>query len=131
MLSNSVDRISVEKMVRTFYEKLVQDEIIGPYFINKLGSDLKNDKWYDHFRRLVDFWLFIMEGQEGYKGDPIGPHFFIGEFYTQTVERWLKIFDEHIHEHFTEEVAQKFNKKAKILAERLIVNLEIEDMPKE
>lgn len=126
MLADRVDRASVEKMVRRFYEKLVQDYIVGPYFIKALGSDLKNDKWYEHFRTLNHFWLFLMEGEAGYMGDPFGPHAFIGELYAETFERWLTLFNEHIHEHYEKEIADKFYKKAEILAKQFMENLEIE-----
>lgn len=126
MLTNSVDRASVEKMVRSFYERLVQDDVVGPYFIKVLGSDLKNDKWYEHFKTLDKFWLLLMEGEEGYMGDPFGPHAFIGELYAETFERWLKIFKAHINEHYEKEIADKFYKKAEVLAKQFMQNLEIE-----
>ena len=125
MPSETVDRASVEKMVRSFYAKLVRDEIVGPYFIRALGSDLGNDKWYEHFRTLDNFWLYMMEGDEGYMGDPFGPHAFIGKLSAETFERWLEVFNAHVHEHYTREIAEKFYRKSEILAKRFMVNLEI------
>lgn len=126
MRSDTVDRASVEKMVRSFYETVMHDALVGPYFIRALGSDLKNDKWYEHFRTLVNFWLFMMEGEEGYRGDPFVPHAFIGELDAETFARWLVLFSDHVHHHFTPGIAEKFYKKAEILADRFMINLEIE-----
>lgn len=130
MRADTVDRESVAKMVRSFYEKIVQDDIVGPYFTKALGSDLKNAKWHEHFRTLDNFWLLLMEGEEGYMGDPFGPHAFIGELYAETFDRWLEIFTEHVYEHFEPEIAEKFTKKGEILAMRFMVLLEIEPTPK-
>ena len=125
MLHETVDRANVEKMVREFYAILIQDDIVGPYFVRALGSDLKNDKWYEHFRTLDNFWLLIMNGDAGYMGDPFGPHVFIGELYTETFERWLEVFNTHIHNHYIPEIADKFYKKGKILSNQFIERLEI------
>ena len=125
MLHETVDRANVEKMVREFYAILIKDDIVGPYFVRALGSDLKNDKWYEHFRTLDNFWLLMMNGDSGYMGDPFGPHVFIGELYTETFERWLEVFNTHIHNHYIPEIADKFYKKGKILSDQFIERLEI------
>ncbi len=124
-LATEVDRPSVEKMVRSFYEKLIQDDIVGPYFIKALGDDLRNDKWYEHFQTLDKFWLLMMGEEKGYAGDPMLPHVFIGEMYVETFERWLEIFKEHIYEHYVPEIANKFYSKSVILSERFMKGLEI------
>jgi len=125
MLSDTVDRASIERMVRQFYATILKDDIVGPYFIKALGDDLSNDKWYEHFRTLDSFWLMLMTGERGYMGDPFLPHVFIGELYTKTFERWLELFKETLNQFFVPEIAQKFYKKAEILSEQFMENLEI------
>lgn len=125
MLSDTVDRASIERMVRQFYATILKDEIVGPYFIKALGDDLKNDKWYEHFKTLDSFWLMLMTGERGYMGDPFLPHVFIGELYAETFERWLELFHETVHQFFVPEIAEKFYKKAEILSEQFMENLEI------
>lgn len=131
MLYDTVDRANVEKMVHTFYAMIVEDDLVGPYFTRALGSDLKNDKWYEHYRTLEKFWLMLMNGEPGYTGDPFGPHAFLGELSPETFERWLKLFDAHVNTYYTPEIAAKFYKKAEILAnqfmERLAITGEEED----
>lgn len=125
MLKDTVDRGTIERMVREFYAMIVKDELVGPYFIKALGSDLDNDKWYDHYQTLNKFWLMLVEGEPGYTGDPFGPHAFLGELYPETFERWLKLFKEHLNKYFTPELANKFYKKSEILAEQFMQRLEI------
>lgn len=124
MLSDTVDRTTVEPMVRDFYEMLIKDDLVGSFFIKALGSDLKNDKWYEHFRTLDKFWLMMMTGEPGYTGDPFGPHAFL-RLTPETFKRWLKLFDEHIRKYYTTELADKFYKKADILSEQFMQRLEI------
>jgi len=125
MLYDEVDRSNVERMVRSFYAMIVQDDIVGPYFVRALGSDLKNDKWYEHYRTLDHFWLMLMNGEPGYFGDPFGPHAFLGELHPEIFERWLQRFDEHIRQYYVPEIVDKFNKKAEILAKQFMERLEI------
>ena len=124
MLATEVDRGNIEKMVRSFYERIVEDDVVGPYFTKALGEDLKNDKWYDHHRTLDKFWLMMMTGEKGYAGDPFLPHVFIGKLYPETFDRWLELFDEVVNQHFTPEISQKFYKKAEILSKKFIDMLE-------
>jgi len=112
-------------MVRSFYALIIQDDIVGPFFIRALGSNLKNDKWHEHYRTLDDFWLMLMNGEPGYMGDPFGPHAFLGELDPQKFERWLKVFDGHIRQLYVPKIADKFYKKAEILAAQFMERLEI------
>ncbi|QOY55347.1 group III truncated hemoglobin [Candidatus Sulfurimonas marisnigri] len=122
---NTVDRGTIKKMVREFYAIILKDDVLGPYFIKALGDDLKNGKWHEHFNTLDNFWLMMMTGERGYMGDPFPSHAFIGELYPETFERWLKLFNEVVHKLFVPEIAEKFYKKAEILAKQFMDNLDI------
>lgn len=124
---DTVDAANIEKMVREFYAIILKDDILGPYFIKALGNDLNNGKWPEHFQTLIDFWILMMTGKSGYKGDPFPPHAFIGQLYPETFERWLKLFHALVHRLFVKEIADKFYKKAEILADQFMDNLGIND----
>jgi len=124
---NTVDRPEIEIMIREFYSRILKDETVGPYFVKALGNDLNGPKWYEHFNTLYNFWVLIMTGKRGYGGDPYPPHAFIGKLYPETFERWLEIFHEVVYEYFTPEIADKFYKKAEILADQFMDNLGVND----
>ena len=126
MLVDKIDRASVEKLVRTFYVKVLDDDLLGRYFFMALGDNLKNDKWYEHLITLDNFWISLMTGEEGrYLGDPFVPHMFLGELSPELFERWVSLFRETAEEIYTPTVALKFYGKAKGLAKRFMVDLEI------
>jgi hemoglobin len=126
MKFSKVDRPSVEYMVRSFYVAILKDDIVGPYFIRKLGNDLSNDKWYEHLRTLERFWLLMVNGEEGYWGHPFPAHAFLGEMYPETFERWLFIFKNTLLNCYdSNEIIEKFYTKAEILAKQFMENLEI------
>lgn len=127
MLYNSVDRTNIEEMVRRFYATVLKDDILSPYFIKSLGQDLDNGKWYEHLHTLQDFWLLMMTGERGYNGDPFPPHAFLGPIYPETFKRWLDLFKETVESMFILEIADKFYKKADILAGQFMDNLGMND----
>ncbi len=125
---NSVDRGNIEKMVRRFYTTVLEDDVVGPFFIRALGADINNDKWYEHLNTLTRFWLLMMTGERnGYWGDPFPPHAFIGPLYRSTFERWLELFHGVVYELFVPEIAEKFYTKADALAEQFMENLEVDE----
>lgn len=124
--SDKVDRETVHAMVHQFYETLLADELVGPYFIRSLGSDLSNGKWHEHLHTLDNFWLKMMTGRGAYGGHPFPPHAFLGEMYFETFERWLKHFKVAVNQFFIPEIADKFYQKSEILAAQFMDNLDIE-----
>ena len=131
MLYDTVDRAKIEEMVQRFYADVLKDDILSPYFTKALGSDLKSGKWHEHLNTLIGFWLLMMNAESGYKGDPFPPHAFLGQMYRETFERWLILFKNVVEGMFVPEIAQKFYKKADILAEQFIENLGIDDEEEE
>ena len=127
MLSDTVDRSTVDKMVRHFYSKILKDDLVGHYFIKALGEDLDGGKWHEHHNTLNDFWLLMMTGKKGYGGNPFPPHAFLGEIYPETFDRWLELFNETVHEFFTPKIAEKFYKKSLIMAAEFRENLGIDE----
>ena len=124
---DTVDRGKIEEMVRQFYGTVLKDDLLAPIFIKSLGNDLNNGKWYEHLHTLYKFWDLMMTGQRGYGGDPFPPHAFIGPLTREMFERWLELFKETLDELFIPEIADKFYKKADVLAGQFMDNLGLND----
>lgn len=122
-----IDRENIRKMVREFYAIILDDDILAPFFTKALGDDLAGGKWHEHFGTLESFWLMMMTGERGYNGDPFPPHAFLGPLTPESFERWLELFHEIIYRFYTQEIADKFYKKAQILASQFMDNLGMND----
>ena len=122
-----IDVDNIREMVRKFYALILKDETLSPFFIKALGDDLEKGKWPEHFHTLDNFWGLMMSGHKGYMGDPFPAHAFIGPLYRETFEQWLKLFHVVVYEMFVPTLADKFYKKANILAEQFMDNLGIND----
>ncbi|HIP51545.1 MAG TPA: group III truncated hemoglobin [Campylobacterales bacterium] len=127
MLTSTLDRASVEKFVRAFYVRVLNNEEINPYFIEALGNDLSDELWETHYQLLTDFWLMLMTGEKTYTRDPFEPHLYISRLTYDSFDTWLKLFKEELELHYTQKIVDKFHKKAAVLAKNFIKMLEKRD----
>lgn len=95
----------------TFYEKAIGDDILGPYFIDELGNDLKSKEWVDHIELLADFWLAQLLGEDTYYGSFIGAHVKMPHITNESMIQWVELFSETADEIYVDEVADLFKKK--------------------
>ena len=123
---DNVDRSSVKEMIRAFYAAIMNDTLLEPVFSKALGPDITKGKWTEHFTTLDNFWLMMMTGERGYGGHPFPPHVFIGPLTREHFEHWMALFKETTSEYFIPEIAEKFYKKADVLADYFIKNLDID-----
>jgi hemoglobin len=123
----TADRETIHAMVLEFYALVLKDDILGPIFTRVLGEDMERGKWREHLYRLDEFWILLMGGVSSYKGDPTPAHAFIGGLTPESFDRWLQLFKQVVDRLFVEEIAQRFYKKAEIVAVQLRENLGVDD----
>lgn len=127
MRYDEVDNDNVREMVLAFYARVLEDDILGPIFTRVLGPNINEGKWHEHLYRLEEFWMLLMCGIPGYRGDPTPAHAFIGGLTPESFERWLALFNEVVNELYAENVSEQFYKKALIVANQLRENLGVDD----
>ena len=104
-------------MVDTFYNKVKQDELIGPIF-----TDTAKVNWDEHLPKLYNFWEDLLLGTDNYKGRPFPPHFKLN-LQLEHFERWLSLFFDTIDENFTGLKANEAKERALRIAKKFSVNL--------
>jgi hemoglobin len=85
----------VGEMVRQFYAKVNQDELLGPIF-----NDVAQVDWPEHLDKLTAFWSRVLLGISGYSGNPFEAHSGVHakrRFTWSHFERWLKLFHETLN----------------------------------
>jgi hemoglobin len=125
MKEETISRENIGRMVMGFYTKVLDDEIVGPFFIAKLGDDMQNEYWKPHLALLVDFWSSIALGETSYRGNPFMPHTQLGELNREVFERWLSLFWATLDEVYTPEIAAQFKERSNIIAGNFMRNLGI------
>ena len=125
MQANQITKENIRTMVNTFYVKILKDDIVGPFFIAKLGDDMTNEHWVPHLDLLVNFWASIALGDTDYRGNPFMPHTQLGELKRETFEQWLKLFAETLDEIYMPSVSAQFKERSTIIAGNFMRNLRI------
>lgn len=95
--------------VNQFYEKIQQDDLIGPIFNNVI------EDWSPHLEKMYAFWNAVLFGVPGFTGNPFARHAPL-PIKEQHFERWILLFHETIDTLFVGEMAENTKKKAETMA---------------
>lgn len=125
MQAEEITRENIQTLITTFYAKIVKDEIVGPFFIAKLGEDINNEHWKTHLETIVNFWCSLAFGKPKYDGNLFLPHTKLGRLERKTFEQWLTLFAETLDEVYVEAIALKFKERSRLIANNFMRNLMI------
>jgi len=101
----------VQLLVRSFYNKVLQDELLSSFF-----SYVRTDHWEKHLELLDSFWYNVLFYTGGYTGNPLQTHLSMHRFKSlkhEDFDRWLKLFNETVDELF-------IGKKAELAKQRAV-----------
>ena len=105
-----VNEASIERLVRGFYNRAREDELLGPIFNGAVVD------WEHHIANIADFWSSIVLRTGRYGGRPMRPHLMLplrGEHF----DRWLLLFEKTAKEQYTGDVADVFIDRARRIAD--------------
>ncbi len=105
-----VNEASIERLVRTFYERAREDALIGPIFTANVAD------WDHHIARITDFWSSVILRTGRYDGRPMRPHLMLplkGEHF----DRWLALFEQTARDIFSTGAAEIFLDRARRIAD--------------
>ena len=114
MKEDIVDRRDVEKLVRTFYDSVFEDTVIGYIFTEVADVD-----WDAHFPVMFDFWEMVLFGKANYKGNPMTKHIDLNRTVRLSqdhFDRWLELWGNTIDSLFEGERAEMAKSRAKSMA---------------
>jgi hemoglobin len=104
-------RDDIVRLVNTFYQRVREDDLIGPIFKEQIGNN-----WDHHLSTMHDFWFTLLFSQEAYRGHPFAKHIGL-PINTSHFERWLLLFNQTLDELFQGERAMLAKKKAANIAQ--------------
>jgi len=112
-------------MVIRFYTKVLEDEVVGPFFIEKLGDDLSSATWGEHLDILTEFWASFYLEDSRYRGSPFAPHIDLKGLKRETFERWLELFFETLDKTYVPYVADQLKNRSTLIAGNFMRNLRL------
>lgn len=125
MQYETITKKNIRRMVDHFYSQVLKDDIVGDFFIDKLGDEMISDEWLHHLDLLADFWAFTILGDTAYKGKPIKPHMHMKGLKRETFQRWLELFFTTIDKLYVKESADVFKEHSQKIADSFMKLLRI------
>ena len=119
-------RDDVFLLVSSFYDKVRNDDVLGPFF-----NDLITD-WDSHIDRLTTFWessLFMTRKLDHrYKGDPLAAHVKVDKENNHTITElhfglWLNLWFQTLDELFEGEYAENAKRRARKMGSFLYLKI--------
>ena len=107
-------RKDIETLVRAFYQKVLDDDLIAHFFTEVIPVD-----WEKHFPTMFDFWESIIFENGAYKGNAMMPHIQLNKkapLQKEHFERWIALFNETMDEYFDGPNAFKAKQRAQSIA---------------
>lgn len=117
MKNHAITDESIRQLIDRFYDKVRQDENLGPIFAQAIGDD--DEGWKPHLAHMYDFWSSIMLASGRYQGNPMQKHMALPAFDARLFDRWLELFAETAREMHSEPLAAQYIEKSKRIAESL------------
>ncbi|GGE95253.1 group III truncated hemoglobin [Flavobacterium limi] len=100
----------IKLLVNTFYEKVQNDNLIGPIFNEKMIG-----RWPEHLEKMYRFWQTLLLEEHTYSGSPFPPHKHLPVNQTH-FDRWMEIFTETVDSLFVGKLAEEAKLRAANMA---------------
>lgn len=113
-----IDMAMIDRLVRTFYGKVRQDEVLSPVF------DAKITDWEPHLVRMGEFWSSVALMTGVYHGRPMQKHLPL-PVDAQHFDRWLQLFRQAAHEVCPPVAAAHFIERAERVAQSLEMGIAV------
>jgi len=104
----------VQLLVRSFYNKVLEDDMLAPFF-----AYVKQHHWDRHLEVLDAFWCNVLFYSGNYYGNPLQVHTTLHRFSKledKSFDRWLQLFEETVDELFEGEKAAMAKQRALSIA---------------
>ena len=107
-----IDDEMIERLVRTFYGAIRNDDLVGPVFAQRISD------WEPHILRLCEFWSSVALMSGRYHGQPMEKHIRL-PVDAQHFDRWLQLFERTAREVCPPAAATHFIERARRIAQSL------------
>ncbi len=96
-------RKDVEHLINQFYSKVVNDELLSPFF--------KHLDFEIHLPKMYHFWCFALLNESGYTTNVTEKHLHM-PIKQEHFDRWLKLFNETVDNLYSGEKAEMAKQRA-------------------
>jgi hemoglobin len=112
MAQTGIDEAVIGRLVRTFYQEIRADAVLGPIFNARVAN------WDDHIEKLCAFWSSVALMSGRYHGQPMRAHVAL-PVQRLHFDRWLAMFERTAIETCGPRAAAHFITRARRIADSL------------
>ncbi len=113
-MEHTVTEATIERLVRAFYARVRDDDVLGPIFAAAIPGD-----WEPHLQTMMAFWSSVMLKTGRFKGAPVQKHMALRALRAEHFAHWLALFRATAHEICPGAAAEDFIAKAENIADSL------------
>jgi len=115
-------RKDVFELVASFYEKVKNDEVLSPFFMDVITD------WDEHLERLTTFWESSLFLKTRYSGNPLEVHVKVDRDNDHSITEmhfgiWLNLWYQSIDELFEGEIAENAKRRARKMSTFLYLKI--------
>lgn len=107
-----LDEAMIERLVRAFYARVREDELLGPVFAARVAE------WEPHLQRMFAFWSSVALMSGRYHGQPMRKHLPL-PIDGRHFDRWLALFEATARDLCPPAAADHVVERARRIAESL------------
>jgi hemoglobin len=96
----------VHELVQTFYRKVMEDELISPFF--------KRLNFEEHLPKMEFFWRFVLLDESGYTTSVTDKHMHM-RLTEEHFKRWISLFNQTLDELFIGEKVELAKQRAVLI----------------
>ena len=96
----------VHELVQTFYQKVMEDELISPFF--------KRLNFEEHLPKMEFFWRFVLLDESGYTTSVTDKHMHM-RLTEEHFKRWISLFNQTLDELFIGEKVELAKQRAVLI----------------
>lgn len=106
MLSDIQTKTDVTLLVTTFYDKVLKDSLLAPFF--------KQMDFEKHLPQMIHFWSFALLDEPGYATNVTEKHLKM-RLQKEHFDQWLNLFSTTVNELFSGEKAEMAKQRAALI----------------
>ncbi|SFS71768.1 group III truncated hemoglobin [Lutibacter maritimus] len=121
------NRADIYLLVKHFYTKLMNDDLMRHFFLEFSKPDLLEE----HLQTLVDFWDNVLFYSGGYRKNAMLPHLTLHQknpISKKHFNTWLSMFNSSVDELFEGEVSHQAKSRAQSIA--IVMEIKISELNK-
>ena len=120
-LTDISNRTDIKVLIDTFYEKVLEDEVIGHFFNEVIQLDLVK-----HMPIMYEFWESTLFQTGKYSGNPMKKHIELNRLSALNEEhfkRWISLFEETVNALFSGPIADLAKTRALSISTMLQIKI--------